>query len=130
MGMNVVDLFCEVCKKNFSRIGFLDLTCSLQRVLISAHGSFVLTDNSRGKVLRHQYMVQLGDLNSLVIVQSIAHIDEFLKQFLLQTLALAVLLLPTSRKFLVQGGHLIFVLYNQVIDLNLDTVTSLLKESL
>ena len=105
---------------------FLTLTCSLQRVLISAHGSFVLTDNSRGKVLRHQHMVQLGDLDSLVVVQSIAHIDEFLKQFLLLALALTVLLLPASCEFLVQSGHLIFVLHNQVIDLNLDTVTSLL----
>lgn len=39
-----------------------------------------------------------------------------------------VLLFPACRELLVQSGHLILVLCDKVVDLNLDTVASLFEE--
>ena len=102
---------------------------SLERVLVSAHGSLVLTNNGSRKVLSHKHMVQLGHLDSLVIVQRVTHVYELLQKFLLLTLALSVLFFPSSCEFLVQCSHLVLMFYDEVIDFNFDTIPSLLKES-
>ena len=75
-------------------------------------------------------MVQLGDLEALVHMQRVVHVDELLQQLCLVALPDAVLLFPACGQFLVQSVYFILMFCYQVVYFNLNAVAPVLKELL
>ena len=72
-------------------------------------------------------MVQLRDLEALVHLQCVVHVDEFLQQLCLIALSQAVLLFPACGEFLVQSIHFVFMFRYQVVYLNFNAMSSVRK---
>ena len=61
-------------------------------------------------------------------MQLIRDVEELLKKLMLFSLSYFVLLGPTRVQFFIKSGNFIFLLRNNVIDLNFDSIATLLQE--
>ena len=101
---------------------------SFECILVAAHGTAVFTHDCRRKVLNLEYFVELASLQSLVDLQLVLDVEELLQELGLLTLAQLVMLGPPRVELLVEGIHLVFLLRQRVVDLNLDAVAALLQK--
>ena len=61
-------------------------------------------------------------------MQLIRDVEELLKKLMLFSLPYFVLLGPPRVQFFIEGGNFIFLLRNNVIDLNFDSIATFLQE--